>query len=133
MRIRIWKTAKYLALLFVVSSCGGGESLPTAVDVETAVESALSKYIDAGAIDIRSVKKIDGLREEVFGSDTYTIDYELVVAYPRGLSRMGVREASPGGTLTYNQSMSFDLKENGWSPNVYSNLLEGELGLIYIF
>ncbi len=119
--------ASMVMFFFGLPGCGG-ESLPTEADVKSAVEGALVQFIEQGKIEIESVTKVDSQRESAFGEESYSIDYEMVVVYPKGLRSMGTR-LEPGESVTYKDYMSFELKENGWSPIVHDWKLVSGLNL----
>jgi hypothetical protein len=126
-----------LALCTAATSLAAcGANVPSEVQGRRAFEAQLKQKVAGAPFVVETFTKTNGQQAEMLGVPVYTMSYHAVVSFPEGVrpecvptspnqfmgfncgfgSMQGVPAQPAGARATYDNSVSFEKSERGWSP-----------------
>lgn len=116
------EVAMKTVIVFVLASLvvGCGQRLPSERDVRTHLEKRYAKELANGSLKLIDVRKMDGKRLEIFGTQIYELSYAETLEWPRGRkcdfasAFAGCINRAPGEQATQEGQITFTKSEKGW-------------------
>lgn len=121
--IRIAMSVTCLLTALNISACSAN---PSERDARKVYEYRNSHDLKKGEIEIVSFKKVNGKSMDVYGQKFYTLEYEVVIKYPKGINPQCatgntaytpcglLKVRAPGQLEKLTGEVDFEKTERGW-------------------